>query len=74
MFVGTINKAQGLKREAVVVLHPLAGRWVGKRQDLPRTRRGCVRHRGTVIAAAAAPGMLDRARAADTAARLQRDV
>jgi AAA domain len=71
VFVGTINQAQGLEREAVVILHPLAGCREATSFGVEPSRL-CValsRHRShaTLIVDSAARDLLRRARTADPA-------
>lgn len=81
VFVGTVNQAQGLEREAVVVLHPLAGQRevLGFGLDPARLCVALSRHRShvTVVTDTATWGVLGRvcaADAGDAAARLQGEV
>ncbi len=65
VFVGTINQAQGLQREAVVAIHPLLGHDVTERfaLDLGRLCVALSRHRAhvTVITDERSPGLLTEA-------------
>lgn len=79
--LGTVNQAQGLEREAVVVVHPLAGYRdaPGFATDPGRLCVALSRHRAhlTVITDPATPAVLNRACAADPhdrAAAVQREV
>lgn len=69
VFVGTINQAQGLEREAVVILHPLAGcrEITAFGTDPSRLCVALSRHRShaTLIADTATPALLARARTAN---------
>lgn len=75
LFVGTINQAQGLQREAVVAIHPLLGHDAdeGFALDLGRLCVALSRHRAhvTVITDERTPGLLaDAAAETPHAARL----